>query len=159
MAKHVTILVGTMTGTAEIVAEEIKAMLDAETAIGSEIHPMDSLDAGILAAGGDFLIVTSTYGQGDVPDNARGFFEDVARTRPDLEQVRFAVAGLGDSTYQDTFNHAGEKFEVLLTGLGATRVAGRLKHDASGDTLAEDAAVEWARDAVASFEEARAEAA
>jgi MioC protein len=46
-----------------------------------------------------FLIVTSTYGQGDVPDNAKSFYEDLKAKRPDLSRVRYGVFGLGDRTY------------------------------------------------------------
>jgi len=141
----ISILVGTMTGTADMVAEEIKGVL-AAAGHGVEILPMDRLDAAVFDRPGLFIICTSTYGQGDVPDNARDFFEGLKAGRPDLAHVRFGVFGLGDSTYFDTFNNGGKQFDDLLTELGASRIGARYEHNASGDELPEDAGAAWARE-------------
>ena len=74
----------------------------------------------MFAREGVFLICTSTYGQGDVPDNARALYEDLQRKRPDLSKVRYGVFGLGDRTYAETFNFGGKRFDDILTELGAT---------------------------------------
>jgi MioC protein len=138
------ILVGTMTGTAEIVAEELRDGLKAE-GHAAEIQPMDRLRAEAFAPGGLYLICTSTYGQGDVPDNARDFFEALQRERPDLSQVCFGVFGLGDTTYADTFCFGPKQFVGLLTELGATLLGQPYYHDASSGTLPEEEAVGWLR--------------
>src|SRR5215470_11350949 len=66
MALELTILVGTMTGTAQLVAQEVELTLDdSDTRVRTK--PMDGLDAAVFAEGGLFLICSSTYGQGDVP--------------------------------------------------------------------------------------------
>lgn len=145
MQQQISILVGSMTGTADMVAEEIKAVL---TTAGHavEILAMDKLDAAVFDRPGLFLICTSTYGQGDVPDNARAFFEALKSTRPDLSRVHYGVFGLGDSTYFDTYNHGGKQFDDLLGELGAKRIGSRFEHNASSDQLAEDAGVAWAQD-------------
>src|SRR5689334_25330982 len=70
VAQRVTILVGTMTGTADLVAQDVADALAAE-GIAAEVVAMDGLDAGIFTRNGAFLICSSTYGQGDVPDNAQ----------------------------------------------------------------------------------------
>ncbi|MGB8771551.1 MAG: flavodoxin domain-containing protein, partial [Candidatus Korobacteraceae bacterium] len=67
MGLDITILVGTMTGTAEMVAQEVQQALEA-AGHRATIQMMDGLDATIFRNGGTFLICTSTYGQGDVPD-------------------------------------------------------------------------------------------
>ena len=121
MSGTITILVGTMTGTAEMVADDVRPVLEA-AGWSVEILDMDGLDAGVFERGGVFLICTSTYGQGDVPDNAMDFFEDLSESRPDLSGVRYGVIGLGDSTYSDTYNHGGERFDALLQELGAQRI-------------------------------------
>jgi MioC protein len=90
-----------------------------------------------------FLVVTSTYGQGDIPDNAKAFFEDLKAKRPDLSRVRYGVFGLGDRTYAETFNFGGKRFDELLAGLGARRIGERVQHDASSGVLPEEMAVEW----------------
>ena len=92
---------------------------------------------------GVFLICTSTYGQGDVPDNARALYEHLKSARPDLSQVRYGVFGLGDRTYAETFNFGGKRFDELLTELGARRVGERHMHDASSGILPEETALEW----------------
>src|SRR5262249_56511192 len=69
MALELTILVGTMTGTAQLVAQEVELTLDdGDTKVLTK--PMDGLDASAFAPGGLFLICSSTYGHGDVPDHA-----------------------------------------------------------------------------------------
>jgi MioC protein len=144
-AAKITILIGTMTGTAQLCAQEMELALDdGETKI--EALLMDGLDSGVFRREGVFLICTSTYGQGDVPDNARALYEDLQAKRPDLSAVRYGVFGLGDRTYAETFNFGGKRFDDILSELGATRVGERYKHDASSGVLPEETAVEWCRE-------------
>lgn len=142
MAPRCKILVGTMTGTADLVAEELR---DAFAAAGgkADILAMDRLEASALLPNTLYLIVSSTYGQGDVPDNARDFFQAVERERPDLSGLAFGLFGLGDSTYADTFCFGPRHFQRLLTELGATLVGEPFFHDASSGTLPEEEAVAW----------------
>lgn len=151
MAEQLTILVGTMTGTAEMVAEEVEPIL-AEAGFAVDTLDMDGLDAGVFARDGTFLICTSTYGQGDVPDNAQALYDDLQESRPDLAGRVYGVIGLGDSTYADTYNYGGRLFDELLQGLGARRIGERMEHNASGDDLPEEAAAAWARDWVGLLE-------
>jgi len=137
-----TILVGTMTGTAEMVAQEVQTVLEAAGHTVS-IRMMDDLDASVFAAGGTFLVCTSTYGQGDVPDNAQGLFASLETDRPNLSSVTYGLIALGDLTYRDTFCEGGTRFDNLLTELGAHRVGEVLKHDASSGTLPEEVAAQW----------------
>jgi MioC protein len=138
----IRILVGTMTGTAQLVAQELElAWDDGETRV--ETLLMDKLDSSVFRGGGVYLICTSTYGQGDVPDNAKALYEDLKAKRPDLSDVRYGVFGLGDRTYAQTFNFGGKRFDDLLAELGATRIGERVQHDASSGTLPEEVAAEW----------------
>ncbi len=149
---RITILIGTMTGTAQLCAQEMELALgDEDTQI--EALLMDGLDASVFEREGAFLICTSTYGQGDVPDNARGLYEDLQAKRPDLSKVRYGVFGLGDRTYAETFNYGGKRFDDILTELGATRVGDRYKHDASSGVLPEEMAVEWCQQWAAKLQE------
>jgi len=158
MALNITILVGTMTGTADLVAEEVQDRLAAD-GHAVEIVPMDGHDAAVFARSGIFLICSSTYGQGDVPDNAQGLFAALERDRPDLSALRFGVIALGDRTYAATFCHGGKRFDALLRALGATRIGEIMIHDASAGTIPEEVAVEWAADWVAQIPDSRDEAA
>src|SRR3954471_24208589 len=143
-ALELTILVGTMTGTAQSVAQELELALgDDQT--GVKVVPMDGLDAGVFAGGGLFLICSSTYGQGDVPDNARGLYESLKSARPDMARVSYGVIALGDRTYAETFCNGGRRFDAILGELGAQRIGEPMLHDASAGTMPEEIAVGWAR--------------
>ena len=137
-----TLLVGTMTGTAQLVAQELELVWD-DGEVQVETLLMDDLDSSVFERDGVFLVVTSTYGQGDVPDNAKAFYEDLKAKRPELSRVRYGVFGLGDRTYAETFNFGGKRFDDLLRELGAQRIGERVQHDASSGVLPEEAAVEW----------------
>ena len=142
VALNLTILVGTMTGTAEMVAQEVQTALEA-LGHAVAILMMDDLDATVFQPRGVFLICTSTYGQGDVPDNAQEFFASLERERPDLSTVNYGLIALGDRTYKDTFCEGGIRFDTLLAELGARRIGEILKHDASSGTLPEEVAAQW----------------
>jgi MioC protein len=151
----ITILVGTMTGTAQLCAQEMELALDdGETQV--ETLMMDNLDASVFARPSVFLICTSTYGQGDVPDNARALYEHLQQARPDLSRVRYGVFGLGDRTYAETFNFGGKRFDDILTELGAKRIGERHMHDASSGVLPEETALEWCQAWVAKVKETQA---
>jgi MioC protein len=143
MELDLTILVGTMTGTAQLVAQELELTLD-DDATHVKTKLMDGLDGRVFDGGGLFLICTSTYGQGDVPDNAKALYAALETARPDLSGVRYGVIALGDRTYAETFCNGGKRFDALLTELGARRIGDSLLHDASAGTLPEEVAAEWA---------------
>ena len=150
----VTILVGTMTGTAQLCAQEMELALDdGDTEV--ETLMMDNLDASVFSRPSVFLVCTSTYGQGDVPDNARSLYEDLKQARPDLSGVRYGVFGLGDRTYAETFNFGGKRFDEILAELGAKRVGERHTHDASSGILPEETALEWCQAWLAKVKEAQ----
>jgi MioC protein len=142
MLLDLTILVGTMTGTAQSVAQELELRLDdGETRARTVL--MDDLDARVFAPGGLYLICTSTYGQGDVPDNAKKLYESLLAQRPDLVSVQYGVIALGDRTYVDTFCNGGRRFDAILAELGAQRIGEVMLHDASAGTMPEEVAAEW----------------
>src|ERR1035441_9827093 len=142
MGRDITILVGTMTGTAEMVAQEVQQALEV-AGHQATIRVMDGLDASAFLSGGAFLICTSTYGQGDVPDNAQALFSSLESEKPDLTGVIYGVIALGDRTYKGTYCHGGIRFDTLLTELGAKRAGEILTHDASSGTLPEEVAAQW----------------
>jgi MioC protein len=135
-----------MTGTAEAVAKDIEQVL-AKAGHRSQIVLMDGRDAGVFektVAGDDaYLVCTSTYGSGDVPDNAQAVFASLEDKRPDLRGIVYGVIALGDQTYGKTFCQGGLRFDKLLSELGAQRAGEVLLHDASAGTMAEDVASEW----------------
>jgi len=159
MLLKIRILVGTMTGTAQLCAQEMELALDDD---GTQVETllMDKLGPEVFSdRGAVYLICTSTYGQGDVPDNAKPLYEALCGGRPDLAGVRYGVFGLGDRTYAETFNSGGRRFDEILSALGAERIGERYTHDASSGTLPEEVALDWAQDWVARVRERLTEAA
>jgi MioC protein len=151
----ITILVGTMTGTAQLCAQEMELALDdGETEVKTKM--MDGLDSAVFSEDGVFLVCTSTYGQGDVPDNAKALYDHLCSARPNLSQVRYGVFGLGDRTYAETFNFGGKRFDDILTELGARRIGERHMHDASSGILPEETALEWCQAWLAKVKETQA---
>jgi sulfite reductase (NADPH) flavoprotein alpha-component len=75
------------------------------------------------------LVVTSTYGEGEMPDNAGLFWDAIqASTVPRLEGLQYAVLGLGDTSY-DEFCQAGKLIDTRFEQLGATRIHDRVDCD------------------------------
>ncbi|HTS53240.1 MAG TPA: flavodoxin domain-containing protein [Burkholderiales bacterium] len=142
MPLDITILVGTMTGTAQLVAQELELRID-DGETRAQARLMDDLDATVFESGRLFLICTSTYGQGDVPDNAKRLYESLHSARPDLSHIRYGVIALGDRTYAETFCNGGRRFDRILSELGAGRIGDILLHDASAGTMPEEVAAEW----------------
>jgi MioC protein len=144
VSTQVTILVGTMTGTAQLAAQEVELAF-ADDATRVEVVLMDELDIDVFAREGVFLICTSTYGHGDVPDNAKALFAHLsdAANRHDLSHVRYGVFALGDRTHVGTFCHGGKHFDRALAACGAHRCGEVFEHDASGGTLPEEIILEW----------------
>ena len=143
MASDIRILVGTMTGTAELCAEE---MCDALEAAGhtAEMILMDDLEADVFDPEAAFIICVSTYGHGDVPDNAKKLYESLQSQKPALSGLQYGVFALGDITHGETFCWGGITFDKVLTELQATRVGEIVKNDATSGELPEDQAGEWA---------------
>ena len=142
------ILVGTMTSTADYVAQAIQ-MDCADLLSGIEIALMDDLDISVFSADkakdAIYLICTSTYGQGDVPDNARALYESMSATPDFLGHVKYGVIALGDRTYLQTFCFGGKKFDERLADLGAQRIGDVWCHDASTGTRPEEEGTVWCR--------------
>ena len=137
----IAILYGTETGNAEMLAEDIAAHLSDHDASVTNLSDFDPSD---FDAGTFYLIVTSTYGDGELPASAQPFAEKMAAQKPDLSGIRFAVFGMGDSEYPETFNFGGKRMEELLGAAGAELVGARITHDASGSDMADDLAMPWA---------------
>ena len=145
MVDSIRVLVASMTGTSELVADEVQEALEAKGAT-VELLTMDDLDPTVFTPGHAYVIVTSTYGQGDVPDNAQKLYTALVEEKPDLSHVSFGIFALGDMTYADTFCHGGKRFDEALAACGAKRVGEIHQHDASTGTLPEDEAEGWAGD-------------
>ncbi|WP_071675574.1 flavodoxin domain-containing protein [Nioella nitratireducens] len=147
----IAILYGTETGNAEMLAEDIMAELEGAHEVTcanlSDIAPADISDDRF------YLLVCSTYGDGDLPASAQPFAESMDGSDVSLAGVHFAVFGLGDSEYDETYNNGSFRLAELMTAKGATQIGERVVHDASGSDLAEDIAFPWAEAVVAQASE------
>jgi flavodoxin len=126
--RKVNLVFGTVYGSAQFVAETVQELLIAE---GREVVLMtpDLLMGFVPPQDELLLIVTSTTGQGDIPDDIGIWFESLRGEAPYLPKLEYGVIALGDSSYE-TFCHAGIRFDELFSELGATRVGELLKIDA-----------------------------
>lgn len=152
----IAVLYGTETGNAEMLAEDIAAHLSGH---GCTVANLADIEPGSLSADCLYLIVCSTYGEGELPASAKPFAERMEATKPDLSGVRFAVFGMGDSEYPETYNHGGKRIQALMAAAGARMLGERIAHDASGSEMPEDLALPWADAVVALAMTARSEVA
>lgn len=137
-AATVDVLIGTQTGNAELVAEDVVAGARAR-GLGGRTAALDDVTPEQLAAMSHVIVVTSTYGEGEMPDNAGLFWEALqSDTAPRLEGLRYSVLGLGDRGYDD-FCQAAKLIDTRLEQLGATRVHDRVDCDVDF----EEPAAEW----------------
>lgn len=134
----IDVLYGTQTGNAEFVSGELVAGARAR-GLGGTATALDDVTPERLAAMSHVLVVTSTYGEGEMPDNAGLFWEALqSDTAPRLEGLRYAVLGLGDRGYDD-FCQAAKLIDTRLEQLGATRLHERVDCDVDF----EEPAGEW----------------
>ncbi|PID37434.1 MAG: sulfite reductase subunit alpha [Rhodobacterales bacterium] len=155
-APPIDILFGTQTGNAEAVAEEAAEMAKSR-GYTPRVQELDAVDMEALAQMERVIVVISTYGEGEMPDNAQLFWDAVsATTAPRLESLRYGVIALGDTSY-DEFCQAGKLIDIRFEQLGAQRLAERVDCDVDF----EDPATAWIEEniPVASTGGASAEAA
>lgn len=127
-ARTVHILYGSQTGNAESVAGDA-ANVAKTHGLKPIVRGMDAIDAATLAAMEYLIIVTSTYGEGEMPDNAQLLWDAVsADSMTKLPDVKYAVLALGDTGY-DLFCKAGKDWDLRLAALGAQRLFERADCD------------------------------
>lgn len=130
-----TIVYGSQTGNARRAAEALHAALDA-AGLPARLLRADAYPVRELANERLLYLVISTQGEGDPPDDAIGFTEFLlGRRAPKLPQLKFAVLGLGDTSYAD-FCGIARKLDARLAELGATRVQALGEADLDIDTVA-----------------------
>lgn len=136
-ARVLHILYGTQTGNAESVANDAAAVAKSH-GLSPIVKSMDEVEVTALAQMEYLLIVTSTYGEGEMPDNAQMLWDAVnADNAPRLEKTQYSVLALGDTSY-DLFCQAGKEWDEKLSALGAKRIYERVDCDVDFETPAEN---------------------
>ncbi|MEW9809242.1 MAG: FMN-binding protein MioC [Candidatus Symbiodolus clandestinus] len=137
--KNITIITGSTLGNAEYVAEQLGLQLESASFIVSLYHG-PNLDQ--LPTQGLWLIVTSTHGAGELPDNLQPLLGELQATTADLHAVYYGIIGLGDRSY-DTFCQAAKSLDQQLQSQGAKRLGKLLEIDVSSELIPEDQAEVW----------------
>ena len=138
-----TILYGSQTGNAKGVASAIQAQAKAHGLLVT-LTSMADYKPKQLKKESHLLVVVSTYGEGEPPESAVDLFEQLKKGKiGKLEGLKFAVLGLGDSSYE-FFCQTGKDFDDFLSKAGAERI-----HElASLDVDYQEAASAWGEQAV-----------
>jgi sulfite reductase (NADPH) flavoprotein alpha-component len=135
--RHLLIAFGSQSGNAESLAKRL-AREAAGRGFTARAAGLDSLQPADLIKDKNVLLITSTWGEGDMPDNAISFWDAINQngSSPKLDGVQYSVLALGDKNYADTFCLAGKKLDARLAELGATRIVDRVDCDVEFDDLA-----------------------
>ncbi|QIR14956.1 flavodoxin [Shewanella aestuarii] len=140
MAK-VNIVYGTVYGGAQFTAETLADKI-AELEHQVTLYQPDDLLGFVPSEEDILIIVCSTTGQGDVPDDVQPWFSQIKSVAPYLPKLKYSIIGLGDSSYEN-FCGAANQFDELFTELGAKSLTPMLKIDAGETMEPEQEALNW----------------
>lgn len=141
--RSLVILFGSQSGNSEELAAKISKDAKSYGLVG-EIHDMDGFDFNSLSAKKRVLIICSTWGEGEMPDNAEDLWQfAISDSASRLEGTHFAICALGDTSYE-FFCQSGKDWDARLEELGATRIIDRLDCDVDYDSPS----AEWALEAL-----------
>jgi sulfite reductase (NADPH) flavoprotein alpha-component len=132
ISKDITVLFGSQTGNCQGLAKKVSKKLQ-EGGFQVTLSSMSDFKPNNLKKVQNLLILVSTHGEGDAPDNAIPFYEFLHSKRaPQLEDLRFSVLALGDTSYE-FFCQTGKDFDKRLEELGGTRLTPRVDCDVDFD--------------------------
>ncbi|WP_428356002.1 diflavin oxidoreductase [Methyloprofundus sp.] len=136
-ARSISIIYGSQTGNSESVAHDAAQAAKAH-GLNPTILSMDEIEVAAFINIEYLLIITSTYGEGDMPDNAQMLWDNIsADDSIDLSNMQYSVLALGDTSY-DLFCQAGIDWDLILEKLGAKRLYERIDCDVDFDAAAEN---------------------
>lgn len=148
ISKEVTILYGSQTGNGQTLAEKLTKNLKAEE-FQVTLASMNEFKPNSLKNIENLLLIVSTHGEGDPPDNALPFYEFLHGKRaPQLDNLHYSILSLGDSSYE-FFCQTGKQFDERLLKLGAKQLSPRVDCDLDYD----ESAAEWFTNVLATLNE------
>ena len=151
-APTLTILYGSQTGNAKGVAKNLAAQATAE-GLTVELKSMGEIKPKAIKNITHLLIVASTNGEGEAPDDAIALHEFLASKKaPKLEHLQYSVLALGDTSYE-FYCQTGKDFDLNLEKLGAKRITARVDCDVDYEADAKawsDTVIKQAKDLLAS---------
>ena len=137
---NIQIIVGSMLGGSEYVAEACQATLET---LNHQTHLHLSPNFEQIPSNDQiWLICTSTHGAGDYPDNLQSFVDNLTQDDPDLSSTKHFVIGLGDSSY-DTFCYAAKNINNLLKSKGSKQLLPVKTFDMQDECDPEEEAQDW----------------
>ncbi|MDJ1370085.1 flavodoxin domain-containing protein [Gulosibacter molinativorax] len=136
-----TVLYGTESGNSELIAQDLGQKLQEEHE--ATVADLQDFEPEQFSAEQFYIIICSTHGEGELPNTALPFYEKFESFEADLSGVNYAMFGLGDTFYEETYSQGSEHIDRRLTELGATRIGEYGRHDASSWDLPSDVALEW----------------
>jgi len=144
--RSMSIMFGSQSGNSEDLASKF-AKRASDYGLDATVVDMDGFDLATLPSMKRVLIICSTWGEGDMPDNAEELWQQASTdSAPKLPGVHFTVLALGDTSYE-FFCESGKDWDRRFEELGATRLVERVDCDVDYDS----AAANWALDALAAM--------
>ena len=137
----ISILFGTESGNSEMAAEDMANHIQ-NIGYDAQVIPMEDYDLNSLSDEEFMIVITSTYGEGELPETTAPFHDALVATKPDLSGLSFAAFGLGDSAYEN-FANAIDTLTATLKSLGAIQKGTTGKHDAARGISLSDASINW----------------
>ncbi len=135
-ARILHILYGTQTGNSESVANDAAEIAKSHGLVPS-VKGLDEIEIAQFLSLEYVLIITSTYGDGEMPDNAEMLWDALSGSDvPALDKMKYSVLALGDTSY-DKFCQAGIDWDNRLLALGAQRLLERVDCDIDYEEPAE----------------------
>tara|TARA_B100000900_G_scaffold78720_1_gene63162 strand:- start:2362 stop:2817 length:456 start_codon:yes stop_codon:yes gene_type:complete len=143
---EILIIFGTETGNAEELSDTASRLASDYDLIG-KVMDMEDVTTDILAESKNLMVICSTWGDGEQPDNAEDLYESTNNLNDgDLNGLKFSVLALGDTAF-DLFCESGKEWDNVLEEKGGERIIDRIDCDTDYDDYAED----WIREAFDKF--------
>ncbi len=129
------ILYGSQSGNSEGLADKWKKEAQ-KYGLNPTVYDMDGFDIKSMSSMSRVMIVCSTWGEGEMPDNAEELYESAVGVGKILDNTHFSICSLGDTGY-DLFCQSGKDWDKTMEDMGGTRIHDRVDCDVDFEEPAE----------------------